>query len=95
MLNRLHSLGDFFASPLCTLVSNRIFSRTLMEVIKTKLSAVAHFRDQFLLENSIQFILDKCHRYGWADTYLFTNNGEQVGYGSVNVKTGMQFLNSI
>jgi RimJ/RimL family protein N-acetyltransferase len=54
-----------------------------MEVVKTKLSAVAHFRNQFLFENNIQFILDKCHRYGWADTYLFTNNSEQVGYGSV------------
>jgi GNAT superfamily N-acetyltransferase len=54
-----------------------------MEVIRTKLSTVSHLRNQFLLENNIQFILDKCHRYGWADIYLLTNNGEQVGYGSV------------
>jgi GNAT superfamily N-acetyltransferase len=54
-----------------------------MEVARTSLSTIAHFRKQFLEENNIQFVFDKCHRYGWADTYLFTNNGEQVGYGAV------------
>jgi GNAT superfamily N-acetyltransferase len=54
-----------------------------MEVAKTTLSTIAHFRKQFLEENNIQFIYDKCHRYGWADTYLFIINSEQVGYGSV------------
>ncbi len=54
-----------------------------MEVTKTTLSTIAHFREQFLEENNIQFVFDKCHRYGWADTYLFIINGEQVGYGSV------------
>ena len=44
---------------------------------------IAHFREQFLAENNIQFIFDKCHRYGWADTYVFSNNGNHVGYGSV------------
>jgi RimJ/RimL family protein N-acetyltransferase len=54
-----------------------------MEVKRTTLPAIAHFRTQFLTENSIQFVFDKCHRYGWADTYLFTTDGKQVGYGSV------------
>jgi GNAT superfamily N-acetyltransferase len=54
-----------------------------MEVTRSTLSTIVHFRNQFLQENDIQFVLDKCHRYGWADTYLLTNNGEQVGYGSV------------
>jgi RimJ/RimL family protein N-acetyltransferase len=61
----------------------RDFSGTLMEATKTTLSTVAHLRNQFLQENNIQFVLDKCHRYGWADTYIFTKNGEQAGYGSV------------
>lgn len=54
-----------------------------MEVKRTTLSVIAHFRAQFLRENNIQFIFDKCHRYGWADTYLFTINDNAIGYGSV------------
>jgi hypothetical protein len=82
----VHCVPSPFAklcASLCTLVSNWIFSEVLMEVTRSTLSTIVHFRNQFLQENDIQFVLDKCHRYGWADTYLLTNNGEQVGYGSV------------
>ena len=54
-----------------------------MEVIRSPHSAIAHLRKEFLRENNIQFILDKCYRYGWADTYAFSLNGSEVGYGAV------------
>src|SRR5688572_15533094 len=56
---------------------------TTMEVTLSTHSTIAHLRKEFLRENNIQFILDKCYRYGWADTYVFSINGSQVGYGSV------------
>ncbi len=37
----------------------------------------------FLKENNFQFIHNKCHDYGWADTYMVTIDGAKAGYGSV------------
>src|SRR5687768_3199135 len=54
-----------------------------IEIIKTNLEEIKAFRVLFLQENNFQFICDKCHYYGWADTYLFTINGTKAGYGSV------------
>ncbi|HKO82519.1 MAG TPA: GNAT family N-acetyltransferase [Chitinophagaceae bacterium] len=54
-----------------------------IEIIKTNLEEIKAFRVLFLQENNFQFVCDKCHYYGWADTYLFTVNGEKAGYGSV------------
>ena len=54
-----------------------------MEITRTSLPTIAHLRKEFLSENNIQFILDKAHRYGWADLYVFTVNQSHVGYGSV------------
>jgi RimJ/RimL family protein N-acetyltransferase len=54
-----------------------------IEVYKTDLKEVQHFRMLFLHENNFQFIYDKCHLYGWADTYLFKVDGLPVGYGAV------------
>lgn len=54
-----------------------------IEVIKTGLSEVRDFRALFLHENNFQFIYNKCHDYGWADTYLFTIDGVKAGYGAV------------
>lgn len=53
-----------------------------MEIKRTTHEAIAHLRDEFLRENNVQFVLDKCHRYGWADVYSFNSDGSQVGYGS-------------
>lgn len=53
----------------------------MVDVLKTTLSTIAPLRQFFLLENNIQFILDKCHRYGWADSYVFVVGGVEVGYG--------------
>jgi hypothetical protein len=37
----------------------------------------------FLQENNFQFVHNKCHDYGWADTYLFSLDGIKIGYGAV------------
>ena len=52
-------------------------------IAKTGLAEITAFRNLFLQENNFQFIHNKCHDYGWADTYLFTIDGVKAGYGSV------------
>lgn len=53
------------------------------EIFKTALNEILHLRVLFLQENNFQFIYDKCHTYGWADSYLFKLNGIDIGYGAV------------
>ncbi|HXL57022.1 MAG TPA: GNAT family N-acetyltransferase [Chitinophagaceae bacterium] len=54
-----------------------------LKVINTRLEEIQAFRILFLHENNFQFIYNKCHDYGWADTYLFTIDDIKIGYGSV------------
>lgn len=54
-----------------------------IKIIKTGLEEVRPFRVLFLHESNFQFIFNKCHEYGWADTYIFFINGAKIGYGSV------------
>ena len=54
-----------------------------MEITRSTHSTIAPLREEFLRENNIQFVLDKCYRYGWADTYAFNVDGLLAGYGSV------------
>ena len=54
-----------------------------IEIIKTSLEEIKAFRILFLHENNFQFICNKCHDYGWADTWLFVINGTKAGYGSI------------
>lgn len=54
-----------------------------IEIIKTNLEEIKTFRVLFLQENNFQFICNKCHDYGWADTWSFVINGTKAGYGSV------------
>jgi GNAT superfamily N-acetyltransferase len=54
-----------------------------VKVIKTPLDDVRAFRAMFLHALNAQFVCNKCHDYGWADTYLFLLNGERAGYGAV------------
>ncbi|WP_276501089.1 GNAT family N-acetyltransferase [Terrimonas pollutisoli] len=54
-----------------------------IEVVKTGLEEIKSFRLMFLQENNFQFIHDKCHYYGWADTYLFLRDDIKIGYGSI------------
>jgi RimJ/RimL family protein N-acetyltransferase len=53
------------------------------KVGKVDLAEVQPLRDLFLAEINFQFVYNKCHGAGWADTYLFTADGEKAGYGSV------------
>src|SRR2546426_150205 len=52
-------------------------------ITKTNLEEIRALRIFFLQENNFQFIYNKCHDYGWADTYLFSTNGTKIGYGSI------------
>lgn len=54
-----------------------------LTVFKTSLEEIRSFRILFLHENHFQFVYDKCHYYGWADTYLFLMGDKKVGYGAV------------
>lgn len=54
-----------------------------LKVIKTELKEIQSLRTLFLHENNFQFTYDKCHLYGWADTYLFMAGDTNAGYGSV------------
>ena len=53
------------------------------ELRKTGLEEVKPLRARFLKENNFQFVHNKCHLYGWADTWLMTKEGQEMGYGSV------------
>jgi GNAT superfamily N-acetyltransferase len=56
-----------------------------MEILitKTPLAPIQEFRALFLHENHFQFVHDKCHLYGWADTWLIHIDSIPAGYGSV------------
>ena len=54
-----------------------------IKVVKAEFKEIRDFRILFLRENNFQFIYNKCHDYGWADTYLFIKDDVKVGYGSV------------
>jgi GNAT superfamily N-acetyltransferase len=52
-------------------------------VTKTIIAKIQPLRELFLAEARFQFIYNKCHGAGWADTYLIALDGTTVGYGSV------------
>lgn len=56
-----------------------------MDIVVSKLSLkeVQPLRDLRLAEIDFQFVYNKCHGAGWADTYFFTIDGEKAGFGSV------------
>jgi RimJ/RimL family protein N-acetyltransferase len=56
---------------------------TQLTVTKTNLKDIEPFRTSFLQENNFQFTYNKCHQYGWADTWLFEVNGVRAGYGAI------------
>src|ERR1700760_479280 len=53
------------------------------QVHKVPLAEIQDLRNVSLSENNFQFVHDKCHGAGWADTYIFLMDTEAVGYGSV------------
>lgn len=54
-----------------------------LNVTKCSLETIHPLRVLFLHESNFQFVCNKCHDFGWADTYQFTANGMEIGYGSV------------
>lgn len=54
-----------------------------IKVSKCSLETIQPLRALFLHESNFQFVCNKCHDFGWADTYLFTTEGTEIGYGSV------------
>jgi RimJ/RimL family protein N-acetyltransferase len=54
-----------------------------IQITKTILQEIQPLRNLFLQENHFQFVYNKCHGAGWADTYLFLEDEIKIGYGSV------------
>ena len=54
-----------------------------VEVRSAPLQEIQDLRDLFLRESHFQFVYDKCHGAGWADTYVFSIGEETIGYGSL------------
>ncbi len=54
-----------------------------VKIQKTDLGEILPFRKLFLHENNFQFICNKCHENGWADTYAFFIDDHKIGYGAV------------
>jgi RimJ/RimL family protein N-acetyltransferase len=54
-----------------------------LKVIKTGIEPIKELRALFLWENHFQFIYNKCHENGWADTWLFLSDGKKAGYGAI------------
>lgn len=52
-------------------------------ITKVALADIQALRNLFLAGIRFQFIYNKCHGAGWADTYLITVDGLNAGYGSV------------
>lgn len=54
-----------------------------LTISKAPLTEVQPLRNLFLAESRFQFVYNKCHGAGWADTYLFTIDNVVAGYGSL------------
>ncbi|MRG48809.1 GNAT family N-acetyltransferase [Chitinophaga sp. SYP-B3965] len=53
------------------------------KVTKCSLETIQPLRVLFLHESNFQFVCNKFHDFGWADTYQFTINDMEIGYGSI------------
>src|SRR5688500_5592862 len=51
-------------------------------IIKADLKAIEPLRILFLKERNFQFVYNKCHQYGWADSFLYLTDNIPVGYGA-------------
>lgn len=66
-----------------------------MTATKVALRELGDLREKFLAEIDNQFTYDKCHLFGWADTWLFTIDGAVAGYGGVWGKEKREHRDSI
>jgi GNAT superfamily N-acetyltransferase len=55
-----------------------------LNAIKTNLQEILPLRNLFLQENNFQIRYNAQHERGWSDSYLITEKGEKIGYGSVS-----------
>src|SRR5215216_1989674 len=55
-----------------------------INAIKTNLQEILPLRNLFLQENNFQIRYNAQHERGRSDSYLITQNGEKIGYGSVS-----------
>lgn len=62
---------------------------------QTTSKEISDLRQLFLKEITFQFIHNKCHLYGWADAYLFTDGKTRMGYGCVWGKDNRQDRDTI
>jgi GNAT superfamily N-acetyltransferase len=74
-------LAGFFDTFIMKLRS--YFGPMEVTITRTELDVIKDLRAMFLHENRFQFVCNKCHDYGWADTWQFGLNGIAIGYGSV------------
>lgn len=54
-----------------------------LSILPASEQEIESFRSLFLHENNVYFVHNKCHQYGWADSWVFTRKNERIGYGSV------------
>ncbi|WP_153796685.1 GNAT family N-acetyltransferase [Foetidibacter luteolus] len=54
-----------------------------ISIVTANLADINPMRSLFLHEINCQFICNKCHDYGWADTYHFIVDDVTAGYGAV------------
>ncbi len=51
---------------------------------KVELKEILPLRKLFLQETNFQIRYNACHERGWTDSYLFTLDDVEIGYGSIN-----------
>jgi GNAT superfamily N-acetyltransferase len=54
-----------------------------VKATKTDFKTIEPFRQRFLQESNFQIRYDACHARGWADHYLLSSAGTDMGYGAV------------
>jgi GNAT superfamily N-acetyltransferase len=52
-------------------------------VLKSELSQILPFREQYLAEMNCQIRYNACHERGWTDSWLLLLDDRTVGYGSI------------
>lgn len=66
-----------------------------VHIARVPLKDLGNLRNEFLAGVDAQFTYDKCHLFGWADTYLFTSDDRTLGYGAVWGKEKREHRDSI
>lgn len=54
-----------------------------IEIKKCLPADIEPLRGHFLHERKFQFVYNKCHDYNWCDDYIFSMDGNTIGYSAV------------